>query len=691
MAFCEHYRDHWWVFKVVPLALVKYDLRAEASASDAVVAYRAMRQFRIRRPEKSMIVRPENFIERERALQVVLGSVCALTLAQAFPLLAKAADNISANAGNSSTANRTAVDSLPTSSTLARKSSTTTVKSKEIKTNVAAPVNTVSEISAPVLLPLHPVLDPSPGTRVAALPPVKTSQGATSFQNQPAFTNQKAPSAVIPSTNTAPAVPSGTTPGAASTGATPASTGNAPQTGGDASGSPPLRGPATLPAVTMPQSPMRKLHVDMGDTIPSPDWRAAGGPKTPAQQSINDVAAGLNPLKVREVMNEALVNSPKVSAIRLMLGINKSLYAAATQLPDPVFFRDEAPQSEGVRRVGPMITYEPPWKLAFRLLAAKRQVQETKLELLAQLWQFRNDVRRSFTEVVVAQETYETFHDLSELALKLQEVSSKRFQAGDVPELDVLKSRLAYSQASVDTAQGNMRVNRSRQQLNVIMGRQFGAPISAPRLPTFNLSAAKSELLPDFSIPIPPVTDFISEAMENRLELKINDAQIRLTKAQLLNAAGNIIPNPSVAFGSSTETNLPSGPKLNGLYTTINAEIPLYTFSQGDIARLKATLRQFKAQEAAIRNQIIADVTSAYNNLITARNRIQTYQDHVLADSAEVARLARRSYEVGQSDITATLAAQQANVQVRQAYLDAVSSYQQSFTDLERSIGEPID
>lgn len=605
-----------------------------------------------------MIVRKLNFIEIGHALQVVHSSVFSFVLAFSLSLPSVAEDFIAA------------------------KSSSSVSSRNSAKSKLALSPDPLNQNRAPILMPLHPVLDSSRGTPVAALPPVKTSQGATSFQNQPAFNNQNQnppallPGAVIPSINSGSSLPIGAAPLAAPT--------------VDSSSAPQLRGPTALPAVTIPKSPMRKLHIDMGETVPNTDWRSVGS-KTPAEKNMNDVAAGLNPLKVREVLNEALVNSPKVAAIRLTLGINKSLYAAATQLPDPVFFRDEAPQSEGVRRVGPVITYEPPWKLAFRLLAAKRQVQETKLELLGQLWQFRNDVRRAFTEVVVAQETYETFHDLSELALRLQEVSSKRFQAGDVPELDVLKSRLAYSQASVDTAQGNMRVNRSRQQLNVIMGRQFGAPISAPRLPTFNLNVQKSELLPDFTIPIPPVTDFISEAMENRLELKINDAQIRLTKAQLLNAAGNIIPNPSIAYGSSTETNLPSGPKLNGLYTTINAEIPLYTFSQGDIARLKATIRQFKAQDAAIRNQIIADVTNAYNNLITARNRIQTYQDHVLADSAEVARLARRSYEVGQSDITATLAAQQANVQVRQAYLDAVSSYQQSFTDLEQSIGEPID
>jgi outer membrane protein TolC len=66
------------------------------------------------------------------------------------------------------------------------------------------------------------------------------------------------------------------------------------------------------------------------------------------------------------------------------------------------------------------------------------------------------------------------------------------------------------------------------------------------------------------------------------------------------------------------------------------------------------------------------------------------YQDHVLSDSLEVARLAQRSYEVGQSDITSTLAAQQANVQIRSQYLDAVRDYQQAFTDLEQAVGEPL-
>jgi outer membrane protein TolC len=52
--------------------------------------------------------------------------------------------------------------------------------------------------------------------------------------------------------------------------------------------------------------------------------------------------------------------------------------------------------------------------------------------------------------------------------------------------------------------------------------------------------------------------------------------------------------------------------------------------------------------------------------------------------------MAKRGYEFGQNDITSTIAAQQANVQTRVNYLDAVRTYQQSLTDLEQAIGHPL-
>lgn len=414
----------------------------------------------------------------------------------------------------------------------------------------------------------------------------------------------------------------------------------------------------------------------------------------PPEKSISTPHAAterpITTVRVTQALNEGLMKSPRTSAARANLGIAKAQYAAATEMSNPSFFRDQGAVAEQVTRVGGQFVWDPPWKIAFRLLAAKRQVKEAKLAILSTLWAFRNDVRRSYTETVVAHETYKTLRDLSELTNRLLEVTHKRFQAGDVPELDVLKAKLAADQTKIDLEQGFRRIGRAEQGLNVILGRTYDQPIHVSSLPPFQLKAEKSELLPDFDAPVPPLKDLLERAMENRLELRLNAQQIKVAQAQLYVATGNIIPNPAFMIGSSKAGNPPSGPKLSGFWFTVTADMPAFSYSQGDITRLKATIKQLHSQDGAIRNQIISEVSAAYNNLLIARARIQAYQDHLLAASEEIARLARRSYEVGQSDITATLAAQQSNIQVRGQYLEAVQAYQTAFTDLEQSIGEPL-
>lgn len=398
-------------------------------------------------------------------------------------------------------------------------------------------------------------------------------------------------------------------------------------------------------------------------------------------------------------LDEALVKSPRAAAIRSQLQITTPAYAEAAAGPNPAFLFDRAPLGEQVRRVGPTFTIEGPWKLVFRLLATKRLVEQTKTDLMTAIWALRADVRRAYTEVVVAQETVETLNSLYDLASRLLEVSDKRFQAGDVPELDVLKARLATSQSDVERQVGMRRVIRAKQQLNVIMGRKPEDIVNIPRLPAFlgigNVTklekSQKGQLLPDFAIEPAPLATYIQKALDQRLELKSVEQRIKLNKAQMRTAISNVVPNPSVSFGNSVSGNAPSGPKVSSVFFTVVAESPITNWNQGEIYRLKATSTQLKYELGAQKNIVTAQVSSAYNNVLAARQKLKVYQEHILADSYEVARLARRSYEVGQSDITATLQVQQANVAVRSQYLDAVRAYQEAYTDLEQSCGRPLD
>lgn len=407
-------------------------------------------------------------------------------------------------------------------------------------------------------------------------------------------------------------------------------------------------------------------------------------------------------MTIVEAMNETLANSPRASAVRLQLGITKSQLIRATELPNPTFFFDNGYKAEFTYRHGASIPIEPPWKLAFRVLSAKRQIRQVDFEIRNALWQLRGEIRKAYTELVVAQETYDTLVELADLSARLLEVAQKRFQAGDVPELDVLKARLAATQSNIDRDVGARRVVQARQQLAVILGRQIDAAVKVPRLPPFRLKAEVIDLLPDFDKQIPNLDQLVGTAMQNRLELKALKQAIKTNQANLKLAFGNITPNPIIAFGSSVVNGPPLDfsqltpgdplPKnvFHGFFFQYFQELPVFNLQQGDISQYRATIKQLRAQVAAQENIITSEVSAAYQKVLAARQKIQIYQERLLNDSMEVARLARRSYEVGQSDITSTLLTQQQNIQIRTQYLDAVNLYQQAFTDLEQSIGTTL-
>jgi outer membrane protein TolC len=399
-------------------------------------------------------------------------------------------------------------------------------------------------------------------------------------------------------------------------------------------------------------------------------------------------------LGIVDALDEALLQSPRAAAIRANIGIARSNLAYATVQRNPYFFMDRGFVAEAVRRIGPTFTITPPWQTAFDLLVAKRQIDQAKLEILRDLWGLRADVRKAYTDAVITQETALATSNLLSLAEQTETVTSKKFQAGGAPEFDVLKAKLAREQAELDLKQAKQRVIKAKQQLNLLLGRTAKQRIQIPSLASADKLGARDPkrnyFLPDLSEGVADLDVFIDQARKSRWELTVIGQQIKVNKANLQNSYSNILPIPQLILGQSVSGNAPSGPKLNANFFTINAELPFTNLQQGDIAKYKATGKQLGWQMESQKNQVYSEISAAYNDLITFRDRIRLYKEHVLDDSQETARLARRSYEVGFTDITGVIQAQQSNFQVQLQYLDDVRSYQQAFIALEQAVGRPL-
>jgi multidrug efflux system outer membrane protein len=269
-------------------------------------------------------------------------------------------------------------------------------------------------------------------------------------------------------------------------------------------------------------------------------------------------------------------------------------------------------------------------------------------------------------------------------------VAQKRFAADDVAALDVNRAELASLQADADVKQSSRKMAQAKQRLSVLMGRDYKNTIDVPRLPPFQLRAETHELLPNFSEELPNLDSLVTEALKTRLDIKAIRQSIAVNEAQSRVALGNIFPNPQLNAGSSYSGNPPDGPATRGYFIGVTQEIPVLNFQQGDRARLRAVKIQLNRELESTKNVVTEEVVSSYQQLVAARERVGLFQEKILPASENVARMARRGYEVGQSDITSTLAAQQSNVQTKAAYLEAVRSYQQALTDLEQAIGHPL-
>lgn len=400
--------------------------------------------------------------------------------------------------------------------------------------------------------------------------------------------------------------------------------------------------------------------------------------------------SNLAPVALSAVFNESLVNSPRAATIRAQLGITRAAYAQALVLPNPsLFFLEDTAQS--ARQIGASIIVEAPWKLAFRVLAAKAQIKQTDLEIQRNLWELRTTVRRAYLDVVMATETSKSFEELQALAAELLSVAQRRFAADDVAALDVNRSELAVFQAEADVKQSIRKVAQAKQRLSVLMGRDYKDVIEVPRLPPFKLKAETHELLPNFNEQVPGLDSLISDALQTRMDIKIIKQSIAVNKANKRIAVANILPNTQLNAGSSYSGNPPEGPATRGFFVGFTQELPVFNFQQGEQARIYAQYIQLNRELESTKNKVTEEVVSAYQQLAAARERVGYFQEKILVSSENVARLARRGYEVGQADITSTLSAQQANVQIKVAYLEAVKTYQQALTDLEQAIGHPLN
>jgi cobalt-zinc-cadmium efflux system outer membrane protein len=378
-------------------------------------------------------------------------------------------------------------------------------------------------------------------------------------------------------------------------------------------------------------------------------------------------------LSLDEVMTAALAASPALRAAGLGRAEAAARGDVARQRPNPEIALEESPQDFPRDSATLSVPIERGGKRRRRIEAAAAQARSGEAEIARLLATTRNQVRRAYFSLSAAQRRLEETAELQHLAQRAGDTAHARFEAGDVPHLDVLQAELAVLQAAGETDKARGLLAGARADLNALLGR----PLDAPLAVSAALDAGR----------VPPPEEAVRLAASASTELAALELGIAQQQAQVELARAEAVPDVTATAGVLHH----APPDFNwGWRGAITIPLPIFTRNRAQARLEEATLTRLQAERDAAAARVRGEVYSAAANAEVQRQAYLRYRDGILPRAAEVETLAEDSYRSGQTNLVALLQSLQSVHDLRLQAVQAGTDYQNALADLERAMGAPL-
>jgi cobalt-zinc-cadmium efflux system outer membrane protein len=382
-------------------------------------------------------------------------------------------------------------------------------------------------------------------------------------------------------------------------------------------------------------------------------------------------------ISLSTTMEVGVVNNPTLKATRARLGISDAQIKQASLLLNPVLMSDNG-IAEKTYRLGIEQTLELGGKRSKRTKLAKINKEVTETEILMTLLDVRNDIRSSYIQLYKAQQELIASQEILDTTKQLSEIAKKREQAGDIAKLDVLQAEITMVKAKSDIQTSKLKVNQSFNNLCANIGSDLDR----------NVILEKPVLYEEFSAIDTKDENFVNNLVEvaykTRPEIKTLEKNIEAQEMSLKIAKANVIPNLTVAVGPDLVT---EGKSKTSVFAMANMEIPLFNRQQGNIKEIQAQKEVYEQELFAQKTKINQEVRNAWAGIINNADSIKIYENEIIPKAKEVLNKSNLSFKEGKSNILTSLNAQEAYINTKFGYIQVITDYENSLSNLERALG----
>ena len=285
----------------------------------------------------------------------------------------------------------------------------------------------------------------------------------------------------------------------------------------------------------------------------------------------------------------------------------------------------------------------------------------------------RDRVRRAYFALAGSNRRVTLADDIVDLATRAREAAQSRFNAGDVPRLELVQTELALVESENEASAARGEARAAAGELNVLLAQ----PIDAPIVLADDLSGGA----------LPSLEAATALAAGASVDLLVLDRQIAEQTARRDLAVA--LRSPDVTAGAAytfdAQPEFSHGYRASGALT-----VPLFTRHTAAVQVEDAQLARLKSAREATAIELSGTVAAVLARATAARDQLRRSTAESLPRAEEVERMAQDSYSSGQSGLVALLQALQFTRDVRRRNLEAGAEYQRALADLERAIGAPL-
>lgn len=401
-------------------------------------------------------------------------------------------------------------------------------------------------------------------------------------------------------------------------------------------------------------------------------------------------AAAERNFNMRQAVEFALQNNGNLKALKEEKGVHEAARTRAGLFPNPVLEVDGATgeltgsKFENTLWVG----------ISQELLTAgkrgkRRVVAEKELEGFG--WQIENsgrllseEVKTSYFDLLLAQKRLELAERSVKLNNQLHDVAKQRFEAGDIPELEVNLARVEVARSEGRRTDAERELLPAKARLLTLMGlppsESAGFSGSLEGTP-FNKTLPELKAL---ALAIRP--DIKTLAAENAK----GDASIALAKAER-------IPNITVGVGYQRENSAidVSGEEVktrdNLIGLKLSIPIPVFDRNQAGVKEALARKGSAENRYNYARQAIEREAEAAFERLRSAEKSLSIYAKDIIPQLEENLKLVQEAYRIGEVGVLVVIEEQKKFFEVNDDYLSALYNRQIGLAKLEAAVGKEFD